>query len=176
MKRRWWLAGIGVLALLMCPVLLSQAPTQVVERFCEMDAQGNQLTEDGWQKMKALFADPGPTAANKIIVVKDYVVSPPAISGNKAELYAEYIYLGEIDRQSGRFSPLPYFKARSGFDLVRSDDHSGWKISVTPPESHISVETALSYMTDLRDHATISTAKKNAEKAIAALRRLKSAN
>lgn len=161
------------LALIPSPMQVGQmSPTQVVQRYCEMDQQGKQLTEQGWTEMAALYSEPKPSRAAKVVVVKDFVVSRPEITGNRAELYAEYVYIGRIDSQSASFSRLPYLKVRSGFDLVRTDPSSQWKVAVSPPESHISVATGLRYLADLRDHATDVRAKKNAEIGINTLRRL----
>jgi hypothetical protein len=170
------LLGVGLATVAMRPIVFQTSllsPTQVVGRFCEMDSQGKQLTTQGWHEMAALFSEPGTPPATKVIVVKDFVVSRPEIMGNRAELYVEYVYLGQIDSAVGRFSSLPYVKVRSGFDLVRSENAAEWRIAVAPPESHITIAAALRYMTDIHDHATDSNTKRNAETAIAALKRLR---
>src|SRR6185437_9404475 len=103
MNKHWWFRIIGVFGLQLCCMAVVQTEAaQVVQKFCEMDAEGKQLTQEAWRSMVQLFAATGASPARKIIVVKNFVVSPPEITGNKAELYAEYIYLGEIDRQTGR--------------------------------------------------------------------------
>ena len=149
------------------------SPSQIVERFCEMDAQGMRLTPEGLREMATSFpGSAGTVPSTKTIVVRDFVVSRPEINGNRGELYVEYVYLGSIDVKLGRFSRLPYLKVRSGFDVVRTDGFSDWKISVAPPESHITVSTAVNYVKRIHDAATDLSTRKNAARAIANLSRL----
>ena len=39
-----------------------QSPRDVLEQFCELDAQGKQLTPGGWNKVARLFVAPRRTA------------------------------------------------------------------------------------------------------------------
>jgi hypothetical protein len=160
------------------------SPRDVLERFCELDAQGKQMSADGWQEITPLFSAPVAPLRSKIIVAKDFVVSKAALKGNRAEFYVEYIILGQID-SSLSFSHLPPVKVRAGFDLVLMDkstergptvprtqaiEPARWRIEGTPPEPHLTVEAAIHCVTELRSKALNDAARRNANKTIAILK------
>jgi len=97
-----------------------QSPRDVLEQFCELDAQGKQLTPGGWNKVARLFVAPGAPRRERIIVIKDFVVSLPDLNNSRAGLASivEYIPIGQIDSSHANFSPLPWMKVRAGFDLI----------------------------------------------------------
>lgn|GEM_PF-5158874 len=129
----------------------------------------------------------GGNRLDKIIVVRDFVVSHPALEKDRAEFYVEYIQLGQINPSLARFSRLPPVKVRAGFDLVLTakpelgpsqtvtqvQRPAEWRIMGSPPEPHLTVDAAIRYATDLRTKATDVAIRKNAEKTIAALKRLR---
>jgi hypothetical protein len=129
------------------------------------------LTAEGWHEIAAFFVAPVSRRLTKVIVIKDFVVSQPAIKGNRAEFYVEYITLGELDPATGRFSNSPVMKVRSGFDLTHSPS-TGWQIVGTPPEPHMTVDAANRYVKDMRDRTTDPSIKKNAEQSLTKLGRL----
>jgi len=157
------------------------SPRQVLEKFCEMDADGKQLTAEGWHQIAALFTQARPAREKGIIVVKDFVVSRPAALGDKVELYVQYIYLGKLDESGPRLThsaPLPPqpVKVRIEYTLSRNDEGPGppiWKINGSPREPHISIDAAIRYVTQLRAQAASAAVVKNADRTIASLRRLK---
>lgn len=182
------LAGVGLLI----PTgrsMLSQEPSarDVLERFCELDAQGEQLTPDGWQKVAALFVTPGAPRRDRVIVVRDFVVSRPALEKGRAEFYVEYIELGRIDLSAMRFSaPLPAgIKVRAGFYVIKQsgrgyrgassqvEGRAEWRIKGPVPEPHLTVDTAIRYATEFRDNARDVTVRRNADKTLAALKRFR---
>src|ERR1035438_4679953 len=61
--------AVGLMAATGGPAL-PQVPSaeDVFARFCELDSQGGQLTSDGWQKIAALFVNPGTPRHDRIIV------------------------------------------------------------------------------------------------------------
>jgi hypothetical protein len=169
------------------------SPRDVLERFCELDAAGKQLGTEGWQEIATLFVQPESPRSEKIIVIRDFVVSQPTLNDKKAEFYVEYIYLGQIDLSRLQFSRLPDFppgpsKVRSAFNLVSVTDgiaagSSGssqaqaptpeWRIAGSPPEPHLTIGTAISYVTQMRDKTTDASVRRNAGKTLAALSRLR---
>jgi len=171
---------------------LRRTAAQVMVQFCKMDAEGKQLTSDGWQEMSALFIQPGSPRREKIIVVKDFGVSNASISEeNKADVGVEYISLGQLDSRTVLFEQgsMSYIKLRGNYGLVLTDKHgkagsngvatkesSGpveWRIEGPVPEPHITVDTAIRFTTELRDRASDSVTKKNAARTLAALNRLR---
>jgi hypothetical protein len=172
------LVGIGLLVATSGSVLC-QGPSarDVLERFCELDAQGEQLTPDGWKKIRALFVAPGAPQRDEIVVVKDFVVSLPAFEKATAEFYVEYIQLGRIDPLRVRFSPLPPLKVRAGFYVTKqSGPGSGgaepaeWRIIGPVPEPHVTVDTAIRYAGELREKARDVGTRKRADRMLAALK------
>ena len=78
-------------------VPLNESPKQLLVRFFEMDANGKQLTQNGWDEMGKFFAQPGVRMPKEITIIKDYVVSDPIVHGNTAQLYYEYIEIEQLD-------------------------------------------------------------------------------
>jgi len=155
-----------------------------LERFCELDARGEQLSSDGWKKVAALFATPIGPRRDKLILVRDFVVSHPNFERGKAEFYVEYIELGQIDPSRMRFSsPLPPgMKVRAGFYVAKQSGRrpggtsnqaaecARWLIEGPVPEPHLTVDTAILYVTEFRKNAKDAVLRKNAEKTLAALK------
>lgn len=156
------------------------SPREVLKRFCDLDAQGEQLSPDGWKKVAALFVSPGEPRRVTIVVVRDFVVSTPSLEKDRAEFYVEYVELGRIDLSKMRFySPLPSgIKVRAGFYAARQPgagpgEAAEWKIQGPVPEPHLTVDMAIRYATDLRASAKDDAVRTNADKTLAALRRIR---
>jgi hypothetical protein len=181
-----------------CPAAPKRSPKEVVEQFCELDAAGKQLTSEGWPEVARLFARPTTPRRGKVIVVKDFVIPDAMVVGNKAELWVEYIYLGQLN-SAGRFSDL-YFppeassvrgpvKVRVVYNLILAERHwqpgadggpareitgpAEWRIEGSAPEPRVTVDTALRYLTHMRDKSSDPVIKKNADRSIATLKRLR---
>jgi hypothetical protein len=183
-----FLVAVGPIIAATEPFAFSQPEARdVLERFCELDAQGDQLNPEGRQEIVALFVTPGAPRLDKIIVVRDFVVSHPAFETGRAEFYVEYVQLGQISVSLARFSRLPPLKVRAGFDLLPSDKPdevgpdgkgthvvgpTGWRIEGSPREPHLTVDAAIRYAAELRAKTPDVAIRKNAEKTIAALKRL----
>jgi hypothetical protein len=65
-------------------LLFSQLPSarDVLSHFCDLDSHGEQLSHDGWEKVRVLFATPGAPRRDRVTIVRDYVVSNPALGGH----------------------------------------------------------------------------------------------
>jgi hypothetical protein len=177
-----------VVVLLGCPAFSQGSPRAVLERFSELDARGGQFSPDGQREIAKLFASMTEVKRKKIIVVRDFVVSHPALKKDQAEFYVEYIQLGRINTLHATFSSSPTLKVRADFELALTSQHSEsesnrgvtqeqrpsrWQIQGSPPEPHLTVDAAIHYLTELRDKSAIEVIKKNAEKSISALRHLR---
>lgn len=186
----------GLRILLLIGVLVGvassqESPRDTLEHFCEMDSQGKQLSLEGWREIAQMFVAPGLARRSDIIVIKDFVVSRAKISGSVAKLYVEYIYLGQIspgprfERPAGNFPSGPS-KVRIEYELSldeksaagASDTTSAeasvrrlWKIQGSPPEPHVTIETGIQYLEDLREKAHDEETKRNADNALSALKR-----
>jgi hypothetical protein len=163
---------------------------EVLTQFCTKDAEGKQLTEEGWQEMSAMFVQHRNPFPGKFIVIRDFGVGRPEIKGNEEAFSVEYIELGLLD-SSGRYYNPPGsrssapIKIKKEYILVRSDMTVGaeshtakqttlaraWKIKKGQELPHITVETAIRYVTELRKHATDEKIRMNAGAALTSLRR-----
>jgi hypothetical protein len=172
------LVGVGVLAATgdsgHCQTLSARG---VLERFCGLDARGEQLTPDGWKKVAALFLSPGPPRRDTLIVVRDFVVSRPAFENGTAEFYVEYVELGRIDLSTVRFScPLPPgIKVRAEFYVAKqsgagSGGGAEWRIRGPVPEPHLTVDAAIRFATALRMSGSDVAVRRNVDKTLAALK------
>jgi hypothetical protein len=140
-----FLVAVGPIIAAIEPFAFSQPEARdVLERFCELDAQGDQLNPEGWHEIVALFVTPGALWLDKI-------------------------------------------KLRAGFDLLPSEKPdevgpggkgthvvgpTGWRIEGSPREHHLTVDAASRYAAELRAKTPDVAIRKNAEKTIAALKRL----
>jgi hypothetical protein len=155
------------------------AARDIVVRFCELDAQGAQLTAEGWQKVSALFVQPGVPRREVIMVVRDFVVSHPFPESHKVGFIVDYTPVGLIYRSRARFSPLPSSLQIKGDVFVawqssgQGDKSAMWRIEGPVPDPHLTVDTAIRYVTQLRSSAKGDDTKKNADKTLAALKRLR---
>lgn len=163
------------------------APRELLNRYCEADSEGKQFSPEGWKELSSLFVEDGIPKHDRIIVIKDFVVSNPLPKGDGQQFYVEYVYLGQIKVSDLRFSSLgsPFptspVKVRAEFEVVpiaNSTDLSqsstaGWRIKGAPPEPHMTVEAAIKYVERLRDQNTNQMARQNATRTLTALRRLR---
>jgi len=169
------LVGIGLLgATGSSAYSQTPSPRDVLKIFCNLDAQGEQLSPDGWRKAAALFVSPGAPRHDTIIVVRDFVVSTPALEKDRAAFYVEYVDLGRIDLLKMRFSsPLPGgMKVRAGFDVAKQPG-TEWKIQGPVPAPHLTVDAAIRYVADRRASAKDAAVRKSAETTLAALKHLR---
>ena len=175
-----WFAGLcfGIaLFVVVAQAMLSQdsSARDLLVRFCQLDAQGEQLSPEGWEKVAALFTMPGAPRRGRITVVRDFVVSNPAVDHGKAQFYVEYIELGRVDVSSARFSSLPAVKVRSGFEATtalgaKTDGRGEWRIAGPVPRPRVTVDTAIRYVTQLRENSKDQVFIKNADRTLAALK------
>ena len=147
-------------------------PRDVLVRFSKLDAQGGQLSTEGWQKIAELFVAPGIPRRDQITVVRDFVVSLPKLEKAASEFYVEYIQLGQIDASTARFSPLPTMKVRAGFYLIK-DSEARWRIEGPVPEPHLTVDAAIRYASDLLANAGDVSSRRRADRLLAALKRFR---
>jgi hypothetical protein len=68
-----------------------------VKRFCTLDAQGTQLSKEGWQEMSEWFSQPrGPFPGKFIVFKDDFDVSKPELKSDEAAFSVEYIELARM--------------------------------------------------------------------------------
>lgn len=197
MKKR--LLTLGLLFVLAASVAAQSSAEQsvkaVLQRYRKMDADGERLTPRGWYKASAFFIKPSPPPQHYVVtVMPGEIVGKPLVTGNRAEVWVEYYAEGRID-SSARFErtlaptlkgPIP---SRQQYYLLLTDSHwefgrngeatkevkgpPEWRIETFESEPRIMIETAIRYLTQLRNKSSDPVIRKNAARSIAALRRLR---
>ena len=160
------------------PVLAqTRSAEDVFARFCELDSQGGQLTADGWQRIAALFVNPGSPRRDRIIVSDSGGLLLPAPQAERVAGGREYIEYGQIDVQSVRFSTVsglpPGVKIRTEFEAVRTQGPGGaveWRIKGPLPEPVVTVDAAIRYVSEVKAKTRDAAIRKNAERTLAALK------
>jgi hypothetical protein len=152
-----------------------KTPRAVVEEFCQLDGEGGQLTPEGWRAIAALFTQPGPPPhPGKVMIVLDCVTSNADIgddgkAGVMTESIGELAWLHPDTALLEGIEPPGGVKVRRNFSLVQTN--AGWKIEGAVPDPYVTVVAAIRYVTALRDKTTSERVRKNAERALAGLRR-----
>lgn len=170
----------------------SPTPSAVVTQFCDLDAAGKRLTPDGRREVSRLLipekaggAPPTASVVRKSVIGNAFIEDETA-----AGVTVEYTCLGELDLASGALDQgiVAELQEQSEFRLVRAGSlgkslesagaiaaiapQGGWKIQTHTNEPHISVETAMRYITSLRDKTTSRRVSRNAEKTLLILQEL----
>lgn len=169
------------------PANVNRPPQRVVQEFCEKDAKGERLAPFGWQEMSAFFVEPGPPRPKRITVVRDTVVSNASIHDeNKAEVVVYYFYLGDIDPDTMVFKqwPTQHLEVLINFVLTldqhpQSASDKGaakekalaplWRIESPAPEPHVTVDSAIRYVTRIRDTTRDHAIRNSADQTLAEL-------
>jgi hypothetical protein len=169
------------------------SPKDVLEHFCELDANGAQIDEGRRSELAGLFTQSAASAPEDAIVIKDFVILGSTKVAGEIDFEVEYIYLGRLNVATARYSRLPAtyppgpVKVRVHYQLVPNmggpknnlksegsahPEPAEWRIKGTPPIPHITVQAALQYVTRLRNNSSSATIKNNGAHAIVALNRL----
>jgi len=172
--------------------IAAQSAKAVLIRFCELDANGGQLTPEGSRTIAALFAAPGSARSGKVGVVSSFKVNRVSSKDGSADdngtikYRVEYTLLGVIEPSQAEFSPTPatllveptlFTLKRYGNRVgARPGNHaaaSDWLIEGPVPEPNLNVDSAIRYVTELRAKAANDAVRRNADRALAALKRLR---
>src|SRR5438309_1932984 len=100
----------------------------VINRFCELDANGKQLNPEGQKQITGLLVNEKQVGESAITIVKDYSVRDLSIQKDTAEFAVDYGVLARVD-SSLRFARLqaPYTNRpllmSERFSLIFSDTH-----------------------------------------------------
>lgn len=168
----------------------TKSPKQVVAEFWKFETEGGRLTREGWYKAGPFFVRPDrPTEKKTIAVISakyKYSVDERWVKGNQAEIANECVYLGRIDDLL-RYRPPDsrYDKTEVLHHLVLTDKHwefesdgntekevggpPAWRIENPEPLLWVTVDTAVRYVTQIRDKTTDPVIKKNADQTLTKL-------
>lgn len=149
--------------------------------FCRLDTEeGAQLTPERWPEIAALFTRPGPSRRGQISIVKDCAVSEATIGpDDTAAVMVECLALGTLDEKPLRFGngrlPPGGVKTRQSFTLTRARGAAPgspvWKIDGPVPPPTLTAAAAIRHVSALRDASTDAKVIRNANLAIAGLKR-----
>jgi hypothetical protein len=143
-----------------------------VMRFCQLDSHGAQLSSDGRQRVAAMFVAPGAPWHDSVMVVRDFALSRPFPQTGKIGFGVDYRPFGEIDPSQARFTPLPQsLWVKGSFFVIKQSTE--WRIEGLMPQPHLTVDTAIRYVTELRANAKDNTIRKNADRTLYMLKRLR---
>ncbi len=173
------------------PTRPPKSPKDVVEDYFQFEVSGGRLTTEGWYKAANFFVRPIPPPQNKKIFVidKDFSVwdRPMEIKGTTARVTVGIEPEGRLDSTLHLVPSGLTPKAGIWYDLVLTDKHwelghngqtrevTGpleWRIKQCEPAIWITVDTAIRYVTEMRDKTTAPVIKKNADATLAKLKAL----
>ena len=183
-----------LLTILLTTILLTaQSPTaqptppkEVLERYFQMEANGQRLSPKGWRQADTFFFKPVLPPKDKQITViyKDYSVWEPVMKGSTAELTVGYLPVGKIDAAL-RFTPAQYYKEGVTYRLVLTDKHwelgtgdtpakevtgpLAWRIEGPVAMLWITSDSAIKYVKEMFDKTNDPQIKQNAKKTLKVL-------
>jgi hypothetical protein len=171
----------------------NQSPKQVVEAFCKFETAGGRLTESGWNKAGIWFAHPSlhPQRAEILVTENGYSVWDPVMKGPSSALVIVGV-TGDIWRVNTqmRVSRDPSSrgpKSAIAYKLIQTDKHwdpgpdgrslnevvgrAKWLIEGKGDTIWLTKESAIHYLAETRDNSKDLVLKRNADQAIASLKR-----
>lgn len=173
------------------PTSPPKSPKDVVKDYFKFEVSGGRLTTEGWYKAADFFVRPIPPPQNKkiVIIYKDFSVwdRPIEIKVTTARVAVGIEPEGRIDSTLHLVPSGLTPKAGILYDLVLTDKHwelghngqtrevTGpleWRIIQSDPVIWVTVDTAIRYVTLMRDKTKDSVIKKNADATLAKLKAL----
>ena len=145
-----------------------------MKRYCQLDADGGLLTSGGRKEMAALVVPAGVmTMPEEVTVIRSFYVSGPTMTSERQALVrVDYVHLGFLETATGRFRQEAPGLHLAG-DLTLSLSGDAWKIDGPVPGAFVTVASATRYVADLRHKTTAINVRKNADRTLAALKRLR---
>jgi hypothetical protein len=169
------------------------SPTEVLDKFCKLDAEGKRLTLQGAKEVAPLLAEQNSWTPNsEITIIKDYLVRPSDGRTSATDVTVGYNVWGRLDSSlrftpiGGAFSNRPTLLSEH-FTLVRSNASAEppaniqsteaqgsveWKIRRAPPTPNISVGAAIGYLGNAVHQSKDPLLRINAQRSLAELQKL----
>jgi hypothetical protein len=189
---------LAILILSLCVVtgraqiLQNKKPTElVVKRYEKLVAEGALLTPEGWRRVSTFFEQTRDYPANSKIQLISLpgIIGEDSLNGDRAQVGTKWgDYCGTIDSNL-RYVPDPLdhgcIMTEESFSLVLvhqglakrkgvSGDPGEWKIEEAPSIRTAGIEAAIKYVEEARNRSNDPKIRRNADRTIAALRRLSS--
>lgn len=128
-------------------VSYQSAPKEVIEKFCQLDAQGKRLEGGTWQQSIAPLVTWVEEAGDMIFIISDYKIGKAEILDSTAKVPVKYSYLGSTD-----FIGFSRADKRSNtiiFELVKQKGE--WKIERPITAPHVLWKEAIAYLRVLQN-------------------------
>jgi hypothetical protein len=137
--------NLTVLLILLMPVCSSAeqydhplTPEEVVQKFCQLDADGMRLSGDTWRQRILPLVTWTEEAGGMIFVIDSYKVGKAKVNGDKATVPVDYVTIGSTDYI--QFSnPSPKWVNPYSYHLVKKN--GAWKIDgpLSAPHVHLKI-------------------------------------
>jgi hypothetical protein len=185
------LACVASETLMLRPQGGQQSPKEVVEEFCKFETSGGRLTPEGWKSAERSFVRTLPLPKSKIILVtaKDYSVWDPIFrTEDRADVMVAVSTIWKIDSRMSLKQYSSPNESKSGFvytvirdknsesgdgrEVQKAHGPSEWKIEGVGENIWLTADTAIRYVTEVRDHTSDPVIKQNAEKTLIKLKQM----
>jgi hypothetical protein len=153
------------------------SPREVLERYCQLDGGGAQITAGGWHKVARMFLPnwkpgPGPLRVDilNLVIIQGFTIGDLVpVGSDKVKFTVRYSSFGEIGPMSFIFArsteqPLrheesnyslvfttEFFDLNANDEEVRKSGPKSWRIEGLPPSPHITIDAAIRYLPQFRD-------------------------
>ena len=184
----------AITAIAQAPHSSGKATERVVRQYEKLIADGALLTPEGWKKTSGIFGRSNPYPENGEVQLTSQagLIGEVWVRGDRAEVERKWTdFSGSIDSDL-RYKPavptIDVVPAIYDYSLEFTNRHVeieeggstsevmgpwGWKIEGPQSERWATVEKAIIYVRKMRDKSDDPAIKKNANKTIAILKRLK---
>jgi len=123
------------------------SPKDVVEKFCQIDANGLRLSSDTRGDIDQLLDWGEEGGYDEMIVIKDVIVNRVAITSSTATVSVVYRILGSTD--SFNFSKAPNKKSIVNFKLAKNGGF--WEIKEPVIAPHVNWKNAINHLRLLQE-------------------------
>src|SRR5882762_192049 len=188
---------LASLALAQSDTERARSPKEVIREFVKLELAGARLTPEGRHGTATFLVLPGTAAPYPINIVSDKFdvhEIPSAKNNPKLNVYFPYLY-GQLD-SALRFKEALHVTPGNGlireginaeYDLVLTNKHGEvepdgregresrgaqeWRIENAPSFGTINLDTAIRYVSEMREKTNDPTVKKNADLTLAKLKK-----
>lgn len=142
------LAFLFVLVMPVCssaqPYNHPSTPEDIVQKFCQLDADGMRLRGDTWRQRVLPLVTWTEEAGDMIFIIESFKVSKATVNGDKATVPVDYVTIGSTDFIQFA-NPSPKWVNTYSYQLVKKNGL--WKIDAPISGPHVHWKTTIA---DLR--------------------------
>jgi hypothetical protein len=139
-------------------------PKEVVQQFCQLDAEGYRLSSDGVWRTEPLVAWSGEPGWDNVIVISDYRVIKVEAVGKKAMVTVKYFILGSTDS-------IEFVKLNREEEIIFELGMINGNRKITKPQlpPHVSKATIVRHLRKIQSRAPIKARRDQLETEIQAI-------